>query len=139
MQLANIASLINRHPMSTHFLRTIFHYFLNALLKSGCKFKVAQTNRRCYSPLCELCNYVSKDGKSGILKNFVALGKNRSKSHTKLNVWSLRSSILFKNLLYTVHERQRTIHFDKIDRILKVSKNLISQNYEFKTHAQFTL
>ena len=42
-----------------------------------------------------------------------------------------------KTLLFTVHKTQRTIHFDKIDRILKVYKNHISQNYEFKTHAQF--
>ena len=34
---------------------------------------------------------------------------------------------------------QRTIHFDNIDGILKVSKNRISQNYEFKTHAKCTL
>ena len=46
---------------------------------------------------------------------------------------------LFKTLLYTVHKAQRTINFDKIDRILKVSNNHISQNYEFKTHAKFTL
>ena len=30
------------------------------------------------------------------------------------------------------------VHFDKIDKILKVSKNHISQRYEFKTHAKFT-
>ena len=40
MQLANIASLVYRHPMSTYFLRATFDHFLNALQKSGCRFKV---------------------------------------------------------------------------------------------------
>ena len=61
--------------------------------------------------------------------------QNRSKAHTELNVLSLRTLILFKTLLYTVHKAQRTTHFDKIDRILKASKNHISQNIEFNTRA----
>ena len=134
MQLANIASLIYRHPMPTHFLRAIFHHFLNDLLKSGCRLKVNKTNRHCYSPLRELCKQRCQ---SGILKNFECKGKNRS--HTELNVLSPSTLIMFKTLLYTVHKMQRTKHFVKIDRILIDSKNHISQNYEFKTHANFTL
>ena len=38
----------------------------------------------------------------------------------------------FKTPLNTVHKAQVTIHFDKID---KVSKNHISQKFEFKSHA----
>ena len=38
-----------------------------------------------------------------------------------------------------MHKVQRTIHFDKIERILKVSKTHISQNNAFKTHAKFTM
>ena len=98
MQLANIASLIYRHPMSKHFLRAIFHHFLNALLKSGCRFKVAQTNRHCYSPLLELCKQDNQRMVNlAYLKNFECKSKNRSKSHTELNVLSPRTLILFKN------------------------------------------
>ena len=63
-------------------------------------------------------------------------GENRSKSHTELNPGVFHDINTVKNILYTVDKTQRSIHFDKIDRILKVSKNLISQNYKFKTHAK---
>ena len=119
MQLANIAALMYRHPMSTHFLRAVFHHFLNVLLKSGCRFKVAQTNRHCYSPLRKLCKQYNQR-----MVNLAYLGilsVYRSMSHTDLNALSPGTLILFKNLLYTVHKTQHTIHFDKIDKILKVS------------------
>ena len=109
MQLANIASLIYRHPMSTHVLRAIFHHFLNALLKSGCRFKAAQTNTHCYSSLHELCKQDNqKVGHTGILKNFECKGKNRSKSHTDLNVLSPRTLILFKKPLCILPIKRNT-------------------------------
>ena len=60
-------------------------------------------------------------------------------AHTELNVLSLRTLILFKNPIVYCPQSAKHYKFGKIDRVSKVSKNHISQNYEFKTLAKFTL
>ena len=57
MQLANIVSLIYRHPMSTHFLRATFHHFLNALLKQDAGLK---SLRQTDTAIVHSVSYVNK-------------------------------------------------------------------------------